>query len=295
MPTPFVYSFLALGSECRLYLPPADSSQFVAELAEDEVRRIEQKYSRFRPDSDLSAINQAAREGREIELDVETAALMDYAAVCYQKSGGLFDITAGVLRRVWNFDKTTLPDAGAVQQLLPLIGFEKLRWLKPRLAFTRPGMELDFGGIGKEYAADRIADLCTENGVHAGLIDLGGDIRVLGPLAADTPWEIAIRHPLTPEIPMATIALTSGALATSGDYERSILLDGKRYSHILNPRTGWPVDGLSSVSVVAEQCTVAGSVATIAMLKAAEGPDWLATTGLRHLWMDQAGKQGGEW
>ena len=295
MPTPFVYSFLALGTECHLYLPPGDGSQFVAELAEDEVRRIEQKYSRYRPDSDLSAINQAAKEGREIELDVETAALMDYAAVCYQKSGGLFDITAGVLRRAWNFDKTTLPDAGAVQQLLPLIGLDKLRWSTPRLAFSLPGMELDFGGIGKEYAADRIADLCAENGVHVGLIDLGGDIRVLGPLAPDVPWEIAIRHPLAPEIPLATIALASGALATSGDYERSICLDGKRYSHILNPQTGWPVDGLSSVSVVAEQCMVAGSVATIAMLKENEGPGWLATTGLRHLWMDQAGKQGGEW
>ena len=153
-------------------------------------------------------------------------------------------------------------------------------------------MALDFGGIGKEYAADQAAAICLSLGVRHGVVDLGGDVVVLGPHPDGQPWSVKIRHPRLPGLALAEVMLERGAMATSGDYERFLLLDGKRYCHILNPRTGWPAEGLSSVSVVAEQCLVAGSVATIAMLKGSDGVAWLSGLGLRYWWADAAGNPG---
>jgi thiamine biosynthesis lipoprotein len=177
--------------------------------------------------------------------------------------------------------------------LLQLTGWHKLQWQRPQLRFPLAGMELDFGGIVKEYAADRAATLCLQHGIRHALINLGGDIRVSGPQADGTPWRIGISNPAAPAEALATIELTSGALASSGDYQRCLVLDGVRYSHILDPFTGWPTRGLAAVSVTAELCVVAGSASTIAMLKGTAGPQWLATLALPCLWIDAAGTAGG--
>jgi len=132
-----------------------------------------------------------------------------------------------------------------------------------------------------------------EHGVRHGLINLGGDIRVVGPHPDGSPWQIGIRDPRKPDRMLRSVALRQGALATSGDYERCFTLDGRRYGHILNPRTGWPVQGLAAVSVIADYCVVAGSAATIGMLKENAGKTWLVGLGLPHLWVDTQGKIGG--
>ncbi len=155
-------------------------------------------------------------------------------------------------------------------------------------------MELDFGGIVKEYAADRAVSLCWEAGIQHGFVNLGGDIKIIGPRPEQQPWCIGIRHPHFPNTTLKNILLTSGALASSGDYERCIRINNIRYGHVLNPHTGWPVQHLSAVSVVAEFCVLAGSAATIAMLKADAGPQWLHELGLAHLWVDAQGQQGGD-
>lgn len=265
----------------------------LAALAIAEVERIQEKYSRYDAGSFLSQINRTAGTGAAISLDEESAALMDYAFSCYQKSDGLFDITGGVLRQVWNFSSGRLPTSEAVEQLLPLIGMDKLLWDRPQLAFARTGMEIDLGGIGKEYAADRVAALLKEEGVEHALIDLGGDFFALGPQSDGHPWSIALRDPHHASSILGTVHLTQGGLATSGDYERCILLDGRRYSHILNPQTGWPARGLASVTVVAPQCMVAGALTTIAMLKQRDGIAWLSAMDLPHLWVDEEGDRGG--
>lgn len=177
----------------------------------------------------------------------------------------------------------------SIEALLPRIGLDKVIWNSPRLKFERADMELDFGGIGKEYAADRAAGICKALGVQYGLVDLGGDIRLIGPRPNGSPWRIGIRHPRRPSTSIATVELAVGALATSGDYERFLKVDGQRYCHILSPRTGWPVHGLSSVSVISEDCLVAGSLATIAMLKGRHGGVWLRDLGVRHLVVDLDG------
>ena len=128
-------------------------------------------------------------------------------------------------------------------------------------------MEIDFGGIGKEYAADRAATICVEAGVRHALIDLAGDVRAVGPQESGEPWRMGIRHPRREGHVIAYVELTDGAVATSGDYERFFEIDGRRYCHILDPRTGMPATAWQSVSVVAPLCVVAGSCSTIAMLQ----------------------------
>lgn len=284
-----------MGSPCEVQVYARDAAtarRAIAAVVQD-VERLEARYSRYRDDSMLSRINRVAAQGGSIEVDAETRGLLDYAATCFEQSGGLFDITSGLLRRAWDFRSGRLPEAARVEALLPCVGFAKLAWKPPTLRFPVAGMELDLGGIVKEYAADRAATLCRERGASGGLINLGGDIAIAGPRADGDAWRIGLRHPRSVDATLATVSLVAGGLATSGDYERCIVVDGKRYGHILNPRTGHPVAHLASVTVQADHCVVAGSAATIAMLKEAEGPAWLAGLGLKHVWIDGAGGSGG--
>lgn len=287
--------FRAMGSPCelRLYAESRARGEEVARNARGEVERLERKYSRFRDDSLASQINRSAGDAEGVRVDEETAALLDYAAVAHAQSGGLFDPTSGILRRVWRFGSGRLPEADEVAALLPLIGWQKLHWERPRLVLPQPGMELDWGGFVKEYAADRVAELCRRAGLRHGLVDLGGDLAVVGPHPDGKPWRVGIRDPRQPERAVARISLVGGAVASSGDYERCMLVDGRRYAHVLDPHTGWPVEGLAAASVAASHCLVAGTASTVALLRGAEGPAWLAELGLPHLWVRPDGELGG--
>jgi len=293
--TLYRYPFPAMGSRCeiRLYASSEELAAACARTAINDVLRLETKYSRYRDDSVTTAINRFAAAGGAIDVDAETATLLDYAAACYEQSDGLFDLTSGVLREVWSADRRELPDADTLQRLLARVGWSKVSWQRPRLVFGVPGMEIDFGGVVKEYAVDRAATLCAETGFRHGLVDLGGDIKVIGPHPDGSPWLVGIQHPRIAEAVMATLDLFQGAIATSGDYERFVEIGGRRYSHILSPRTGMPVRGLAGVSVAALECIIAGSATTIAMLMEDRGPEWLEEFGLPHVWMDQQLRVGG--
>lgn len=284
-----------MGSPCELqvFACDADAARRAIAAVTADVERLEGRYSRYRDTSLLSRINRVAAEGGSIDVDAETRGLVDYAATCFEQSGGLFDITSGLLRKAWNFKSGRLPEPARVAALLPHVGWDKLVWDAPTLRFPRPGMELDFGGIVKEYAADRAATLCREHGIAGGLVNLGGDIGVVGPRPDGDAWRIGLRHPRAEEATMGVVQLRCGGLATSGDYERCLVVDGKRYGHVLNPRTGQPVAHLASVTVHADHCVVAGSASTIAMLKEVEGPAWLASLGLPHFWVTGDGRCGG--
>jgi thiamine biosynthesis lipoprotein len=238
-------------------------------------------------------MNRIAAQGGEVTVDAETASLLNYADTCYQQSDGLFDVTSGILRRAWRFDSGQLPEQSVLDELLTHIGWHKLAWHAPVLCFPQAGLELDFGGIVKEYAVDRAAVLCQQAGIQHGAVNLGGDIRIIGAHPDGKPWQVGIRHPRLPDTLATTVKLFSGAMASSGDYERCLLIDGVRYGHILNPRTGYPVRYLASVSVVSDFCVVAGSASTIAMLKEAQGTDWLQELGLAHYWVGVEGEIGG--
>lgn len=290
-----VHRFVAMGSSCAIHLQVASgtAAKRIAQAGEAEVRRIERRYSRYRGEGELSRINGVANRGGEIEVDRETAGLLDDAFACFRATEGLFDISSGLLRTVWDFSMPRLPAQNLVDALLPRIGLDKVTWCGSRLTFVRSGMELDFGGLGKEYAADRAAEVCRGLGAAHGFVELGGDISVIGPRSDGRPWRFGIRHPRKTGQAVATVEMMSGAVATSGDYGCFIELDGRRYCHVLDPRTGWPAQGLASATVLSTRCLVAGSLATAAMLKGDRAGAWLSQLGVRHVLVDADGFCGG--
>ena len=283
--------FHAMGGPAQVVLEADDQStaRHLADVAIAEVQRIEVAYSRYRPDSVVSRINAAA--GRDfVECDDETLRLLDFAGQLYEESGGLFDITSGVLRRAWDFKAARVPAADELSACLANVGWQGIERRGRAVRLARAGMELDFGGFGKEYAADRAAEALLALGLRHGYVNLAGDLRVFGPRPDGTPWSVGIRHPRDDDGILASIALRMGALATSGDYERFFERDGRRYCHILDPRSGHSVTYWRSVSVLAPQAIVAGAVSTIAMLRQQDGLAYLHASGFDFLAVDHTGE-----
>ena len=284
--------FVAMASDCEVRLAgvSAARAQTLAAQAMAEVQRIETKYSRYRTDSVVSQINAAAGSGEPIAIDAETAQLLAFATQLFELSDGLFDATSGVLRQVWDFKAGRKPSAQQLAEVLPRIGWNHVQWNDQTARLMQHGMELDFGGFGKEYAADRAATLLMNEGVRHGLVNLGGDIRVIGPQADGSPWLMGIRHPRQDDAVIASIPITSGALATSGDYERFFVEGDQRFCHILNPRTGWPAQHWQSISIIAPVCVAAGAMSTTAMLKGSDAIAFLEGQGVSYLAVDAHGQ-----
>lgn len=274
--------FTAMASPCEVLLPSMSkhAALGIGQVAAQEAWRVEKKYSRYRDDSITAWIH--ANRGTTIEVGDETASLLDFASQCFDLSEGLFDITSGVLRRAWTFDGSDrIPEAADIKTLLPLVGFEKVQWRSPCLLLPT-GMELDFGGIGKEYAVDRAYELLAARDWTPFLINFGGDLRANRP-PAHGPWQVGIERPDTDREATLLLDLEHGALATSGDSRRYLLKDGIRYGHILNPLTGWPApDSPRSITVAASSCTEAGLLSTVAMLHGAGAQAYLEEQGVRY-------------
>jgi thiamine biosynthesis lipoprotein len=274
-------AFQAMATPCELRIETdsAELAERVGAAAEREARRIEQKFSRYRADSMVGKINSFAHQG--LVVDAETASLLDCAAECHEVSGGLFDITSGVLRQAWRFDGSdNIPAPERIRALMPLVGWSKVSWKRPELILP-PGMEIDLGGLAKEYAVDRTLEEAALAGLPV-LVNFGGDLRVSGPRAAGTPWKVAIESVDASDRMAGLLELKQGALATSGDARRFLLRDGVRYGHILDPRSGWPVrNAPRSVTVAAATCVEAGLTATLAMLQGANAEAFLKEEGFR--------------
>ena len=283
-------TFRAMGGDNELLIAGADRPQAIAQQAIDDVLRIERKYSRYRDDSVTSAINRAAG-GDPLPIDAETAALLQYAQTCFTQSDGRFDLTAGVLRTAWDFNRIppARPEPLALADALARIGWGAVAWNAQQIRLPRADMQIDFGGIGKEYAADRVAAIAQQGGARHGCVNMGGDVRVWGGRPDGGAWRVGIRHPRAPAAAMAGVDLHDGAVATSGDYERFVDIDGKRFCHIIDARTGEPVRAWRSISVVAPLAIVAGSYATIAMLMQHEAAPFLDRASLQWLGVDAAG------
>ena len=214
----FHFRFDAMGSGCEVVIvaETKKDAQSIAGCAIEEVSRIERKFSRYRSDSIVSRINAAA--GLDwVECDEETLSLFQYADTLFESSAGLFDITAGVLRHAWDFGSAVVPDNGVLTRQCSLINWQSVERQGNSVRMPLAGMELDFGGFGKEYAADRAAALIHGKGVRNGYVNLAGDIRVVGPKPDKSPWLIGIQDPRHKSRTIASIPLFTGALATSGD------------------------------------------------------------------------------
>jgi len=280
---------MAAENEVQVHAGDIRDAESAANAAIAEVKRIEAKYSRYREDSVVSRINAAA--GKEpVEIDEETLNLLAFADACHRQSEGLFDATSGVLRRAWNFREARVPSQAELDALLPLVGWQYVQLEERHVRLARAGMELDFGGFGKEYAVDRAARVMADAGAGSAMVNLAGDLAILGAQPGGVPWRVGIKHPRHDDKLLATVPVASGAIATSGDYERFIEVDGVRHCHVLDPRTGRAARGLQSVTVHANVCLVAGSATTIAMLKGREaGLAWLDELGLAYIAVEEDG------
>ncbi|MDR3388859.1 MAG: FAD:protein FMN transferase [Rudaea sp.] len=290
------FRFNAMGCPCELQLQAigAEVARAVALLAQAEVDRLDRKYSHYRVDSLVARIGASADAGNSIDVDDETADLLDFSASLHAQSGGRFDISAGALTGLWDLHNRRVPGGAEIASALSRCGWQRVVWQRPRLTLGVPGMRLDLGGVVKEYAADRAAQCCRDAGIAHGLVDLGGDIAVIGAHGDGTPWLAGIKAPHDTRHALARIELYRGGLATSGDYERVMVVDGRRYSHIVDPMSGHPVESFASVSVLAETCLVAGAASTLGMLLGRQaGYEWLRALGLPFLCIDGEGKAAG--
>jgi FAD:protein FMN transferase len=272
-----------MASPCEL-LVETDDARVASRLADHacaEAQRIDRKFSRYRTDSVVHAI-QASR-GRRYAVDDETARLLDYGAALWKLSEGRFDLTSGVLRHAWNFDEG--PVAAHPQRIPELrarIGWSRVRWEPPYITLPS-GMEIDLGGIGKEYAVDLVADWVTGMTDVPVLINFGGDLRCTGQPPCGGAWRVGIESVQQAGAAARRVELAAGAIATSGDAKRHVEIGGLRFGHIFDARTGWPArDAPSSVTVAAATCSQAGSYSTLAMLQGANAEAFLDAEGVRY-------------
>lgn len=258
-----------MGSPCELLIESADQALAgkLVKTAAAEAWRIEDKFSRYLPGNIIDRVNRS--NGKPVQVDDETANLLDFGATLTEMSEGRFDVTSGVLREAWTFDGSDkLPSIAVVKEILERVGWRRVDWSRPLLTLL-PGMQIDLGGIGKEYAVDKAAALLREQTDVPCLVNFGGDIFATGAPADRNGWQVGIEAPDSDgRIANKIIRLKNGGLATSGDARRFLLKDGIRYGHILDPKTGWPVtDAPRSITVAADTCTQAGMLATLAMLQ----------------------------
>jgi len=266
-----------MGSPCELLVDSKSDIEAaaLADTVSTEAWRIEDKFSRYLPDNVVSRINNSG--GEVVTVDDETANLLDFAATLFEMSNGRFDITSGVLREVWTFDGSDrVPSKSQVEQTLKRVGWDKASWCRPDLQLA-PGMQIDLGGIAKEYAVDRAAMLAAAGSGDACLVNFGGDLVATNAPKGSEGWQVGIDAlGQDRNIAQKLIRLKNGGLATSGDARRYLLKDGVRYGHILDPTTGWPViDAPRSITVAADTCTQAGMLATLAMLAGPEAESFL--------------------
>ena len=261
----FAVAFQAMAGPCEALVqsPREKEAREIGRVVYDEAKRMEKKYSRYRDDNLIHEIHQHG----PVQVDEETARLLDFANTAYELSEGDFDITSGVWRRIWDFTGDgKAPGRKAVKELLPKIGREKAGWVGKTLQVPE-GMQIDFGGFGKEYAVDQALALVSASFDCPVLVNFGGDLVAnRKPLSRDR-WSVGIQR-ATATSADAAFKFESGAIATSGDANRFVMHKGKKLSHILNPRTGWPVSQAPvSVSVGMPSCLQAGLLSTMATLR----------------------------
>ncbi|MEO6246915.1 MAG: FAD:protein FMN transferase [Opitutaceae bacterium] len=276
-------SFPALGTNCEVqYVAPGGTAQAMGfeQAVVSWVTAFEGKYSRFRPDSLVSRINAAA--GRDwVEIDPEMEAMLKLCDSLHFMTQGVLDPTALPLIKLWNYkaESPRIPTSAEITAARALVGWKNVQRTPGKVFLPVAGMALDFGGFGKEYAVDIAARIAEEHGIPSALVDFGHDLRAVG-VPPDRPaWHIGLEDPLNPGQHNASLAITGKGVASSGDYIRRFVVEGRRYGHIIDPRTGWPVaNGCLQATVVASSCLQAGVLSTTAfVLGVPKGVDFIQT------------------
>ncbi|MFB0527185.1 MAG: FAD:protein FMN transferase [bacterium] len=258
--------------EIKVYHKRKAEAEKTISSSMEEIRRVEQKMSCFLPGSEVSRINnEAFLEGKKgstlaeswIPISDELFSLLEESVLLSKLTKGSFDITISPLWKIWKFEGENLevPGKGEIERALKLVDYNNMILQNGKINFARKGMSIDLGGIAKGYAVDAAVRILKEKNMNSAIVNAGGDMYVLG-RKQGKPWRIGIRHPRREGEILATIEVEDEAIVTSGDYERFFFSGGKRYHHIINPRTGYPADKCQSVTIVAKEATFADGLAT---------------------------------
>ncbi len=261
----------ALGTKCEVqYVCAHESAARAFETAVVAwVAAFEAKYSRFRPDSLVSRINAAAGLGW-VEIDGEMDGFLDLCGSLHFLTKGLLDVTALPLMRLWDYKAAVprVPSPAAIAAALKLVGWTKVERSPGRVRLPEAGMAIDFGGWGKEYAVDVVAGIGRDHGITRVLVDFGHDLHATGSAPGKPGWHIGLEDPARPGVACwGSLAISNRGVASSGDYLRGFTVNGVRYGHIVDPRTGFPVaHGARQVTVIAANCLQAGVLSTTAFI-----------------------------
>lgn len=256
-----------LGSPFEISVVANDSVQaiFYTELAISEVKRIENLISDWIPTTQISLVNQNAGI-MPVKVDKEVFELVDRAIKISKLTDGAFDISYASMDKIWKFDGSmkSMPTAETIKKSVEKVGYQNiiLNEKDTTIFLKNQGMKLGLGGIGQGYIADKIKEVLIANGCNAGLVNVSGDINTWGKQPDGKDWTVGIVNPLNKNKVFATFPLNDSAVETSGSYEKYVTFNGKRYSHIIDPRTGYPASGIVSVSVFAKQTELADALAT---------------------------------
>ncbi len=273
----YEYTGLTMGTYCRIVVSsPNTNSKQLAEILFKELERIYHKYNVKDPNSFINQLNSS--QGW-VDLDEETFVLIDSALKFANLTNGAFDPALGNLISLWGFDKldeklpNDVPSSDAIQTALMKSGYKNVELdRRTRRVRLSNNVRIDLGGIAKGYALDRAYQIAKEIDPDCtGFVEVGGDIRILGPKFGSRPWVIGVRDPRKASSEITYLYLKTGAVATSGDYERFFLHNNERYHHILDPSTGYPAKGAISVTVVSENAITADALSTAGFVSA---KDW---------------------
>ncbi len=280
-----------------VFADDAEPWRDAVESAFREIERVEALTTRYAPSSEVSRVNARAdgvegpAAGEDMAIDVELASLLDRALRVAEASGGAFDPTVGPLVDLWPLDEmVALPETGAIEDALDRVDHARVGVdTAAGLLAIPPGFAIDLDGIAKGYAVDRAIDALREHGIEAALVDAGGDIGLLGASPSARGWRVGVKHPREEGI-LGVVTLSEGSVATSGDYQRYVTIDGVRYHHLLDPATGYPTRGVLSVTVIAPRATEADAFATavfvlgpergLALVEASDGVEAVIVTGV---------------
>jgi FAD:protein FMN transferase len=266
----FRHRWNALGTPCEIQFVCAETAQADAFMYEavNWVAQFEDRYSRFRPESLLSKINAAA--GRHwVDVDAEMDHMIGLCQTLHFMTRGVLDATALPLMRLWNYHapRSQLPSTQEVAEAKKLVGWHLVQREPGRIFLPMAGMALDFGGWGKEFAVDAVAQLARAHGINDVLVDFGHDLRAIGNPPGKPAWHVGLEDPRQPGTYRGSLGIRDRGVACSGDYLRHVNIGGRRYGHIVDPRTGWPVaNGCEQVTVVAPSCLQAGVLSTAAFI-----------------------------
>lgn len=262
---------ILMGSKFKITLVDKDAISVEKNIDKTigEIVRIENLISDWKPDSQVSQINQNAGI-KPIKVDREVIELTKRAIQFSEITDGAFDISFAAMDKIWKFDGSMeqLPSQSEIQKAIAKIGYQNILIDEENstIFLKLPGMKIGFGSIGKGYGAQKAKDFIQDLGINAGIIDASGDMTIWGNQPDNSPWKIGVVNPFKRYKTADILAIKNGAVTTSGDYEKFILIDGKRYSHIINPKTGMPSTGLTSVTVIGPNAETANGFSTSIMV-----------------------------